>query len=99
MRESHPAAVVHAAQRGDRLRAGGAGAQADGAGGGGAWRRLRVSELEPGGHDKGIGVVGVSLHQQVHVPLTMNQKVLSPVQVQTQSPRDLRGQRGTRTPV
>lgn len=90
---------MHAAQRGDRLCAGGAGAQADGAGGGGARWRLRVSELEPGGHDEGIGVVGVALHQQVHVPLTVNQKVLGPVQVQTQSPGHLRGQRGTRSPV
>lgn len=77
---------MHAAQGWDRLDGGGAGAQANGAGGGGARRRLRVSALEPGCHDESVGVVGVTLHQQVHVPLTVNQKVLGPVQVQTQSP-------------
>lgn len=90
---------MHAAQRGDRLRGGGAGTQADGAGGGGARRRLRVSEREPGSHDEGVWVVGVSLHQQVHVPLTVNQKVFGPVQVQTQSPGHLREQRRARSPV
>lgn len=89
---------MHAAQGGGRL-GGGAGAQAHGAGGGGTRRRLRVSALQPGGHDESFGVVGVSLHQQVHIPLAVNQKVLGPVQVQTQSPRHLRGQGGTRSPV
>ena len=84
---------MHAAQRGDQLRAGVAGTQADWAGGGGARWRLRVSALDSGGHDEGVRVVGVALHQQVHVPLTVNQQVLSPVQVQTQSPRNLKSPR------
>lgn len=89
-----PAAVVHAAQRRHQLHAAAPWAQAHWAGGGGARRRLRVQELESGSHDDGVRVVGVPLHQQVHVPLTVNEEVLGPVQVQTQRPRNLRGQRG-----
>lgn len=68
-----PAAVVHAAQHRDLLHGGGPGAQADRAGRGGARRPLRVSALQPGSHDEGVWVVSVPLHQQVHVPLTVDQ--------------------------
>lgn len=90
---SDPAAVVHAAQRGDGLGVGGPGAQADGAGAGGAG--LRVPAPEAGGRLQRIGVVGVALHQQVCVPLAVDQEVLGPVQVQAEGRRHL----GTRKRV
>lgn len=87
---SDPAAIVHADQRLDRLRDGVLGAQAHGAGYSRAGRRLRVAELEAGGHDEAFGVVGVSLHQQVCVPLAVDEKMLGPVLVQAERLRHLR---------
>lgn len=78
-----------AAQRRHRLCAGAAGAQAHWTGGGGAWRRRAVPELEASSHTETIGVIGVSLDQQVHIPAAVDQEVLGPVQVQTQGLRHL----------
>lgn len=80
-----PAAVVRAAQGWDRFGASRRLVQAHGAGGGGARQRLRVPALEAGGHDELVGVVGVALHQQVHVPPAVDQEVLGPVQIHTES--------------
>ena len=50
---------------------------------------LGVPAPQPSSHDQGVWVVCVTLDQHIHVPLAVDQQVLSPVQVQTQSARDL----------
>lgn len=91
--QSHPAAVVHAAQQGHRLCPGEgvvvAGTQADRTGGGRAWGWGRVATFEAGGHNESLRVVGVALDEQVNIPLAVKQQVLSLVHIQTQSPRNL----------
>lgn len=81
---SDPAAIVHADQGLDRLRDRVLGAQAHGTGQSRAGRRLRVPELQASGHDEAFSVIGVSLHQQVCVPLTVDEKMLGPILVQTE---------------
>lgn len=46
---------------------------------------LRVSDLKAGGQHQGVRVVCVALDQQVDVPFAVYEKMLSPVQIQTQS--------------
>lgn len=81
---SDPAAIVHADQRLGRLRDGVLGAQTHGAGRSRARRRLRVSKLQASGHDEAFSIICVSLHQQVCVPLTVDEKMLRPILVQAE---------------
>lgn len=83
------AAVVHAAQGWAWLSGGGAGADAYRASGGRARWRLRVLDLQSSCGEEAVRVVSETLDQQVHIPLTVDQKVLSSVQIQTQGPGHL----------